>query len=279
MRWALALVVSVGCYAPSAQPGAKCADNGVCPEGLVCSPATGTCEVSALPHDAALGDDGMIDGRIVDASPDAPPPMATLVQSGTNSLNTAAMLQITLPAAPVAGHVLLMIGGTPSGELDSVTGGGATWTRAASSPSNSNIETWVGVSDGSSSTIVLNRANNLSAMWAVVTEWSGLTTTMTVDQATFAAGGINPVSAGSISTTHAHDLIVFAATGYSPMTFSMPTPGTWTALPGITMPALGGGVTQVEWYRIETATGTLSPQMTKSGGAWDANLVGLRIAP
>jgi len=43
-----------GCYAPRPPAGAHCAD-GVCPSGLVCSPATQTCELTATdPADAAL---------------------------------------------------------------------------------------------------------------------------------------------------------------------------------------------------------------------------------
>lgn len=278
VRRALVLVVFVGCYAPSAQPGAKCADNKMCPEGLVCSPATGTCEVSATPQDGAVGDDGMmLDGQIADAAPDGPPPMATLVQQATNQVGAAAMLQVTLPAVPVSGHVLVMIGGTPSGSLDSVTGGGATWTRAASSVENTNVETWFGVTDGSSAVVTLARANNFSPMWGLVIEWSGLATTQTLDQAALDNALSNTVSAGSITTTHAYDLLVFDATAAAGASFGMPTPGTWTALPNV---LAGLSVLQVAWYRVETATGTFAPQVTKTGGgAWDANLVALRIAP
>ncbi len=45
----------VGCYAPNPQAGSPCQDNGVCASGLVCSPATLTCEETAVEvPDAAL---------------------------------------------------------------------------------------------------------------------------------------------------------------------------------------------------------------------------------
>jgi len=52
----LVAVVLVGCYDPHPPAGAPCA-NGVCPTGLVCSPATQTCEhaaTDARPRDTAI---------------------------------------------------------------------------------------------------------------------------------------------------------------------------------------------------------------------------------
>jgi hypothetical protein len=66
----LSLVLLVGCYSPSAAPGSPC-DPGVCPAELVCSPATHTCEKTAVPGtDAALADGRAIDGA-ADAHADA----------------------------------------------------------------------------------------------------------------------------------------------------------------------------------------------------------------
>ncbi|HEV7556114.1 MAG TPA: hypothetical protein VGO00_11690, partial [Kofleriaceae bacterium] len=46
------LVLVAACYAPTAQSGSPC-DPGPCPSGLICSPATHTCEVTAVDIDAA----------------------------------------------------------------------------------------------------------------------------------------------------------------------------------------------------------------------------------
>ncbi len=46
MKYLVAVVLVAGCYDPRPPAGAPCA-NGVCPTGLVCSPATQTCERSA----------------------------------------------------------------------------------------------------------------------------------------------------------------------------------------------------------------------------------------
>ncbi len=63
---ALAASLLVGCYSPSPQPGAPCAD-GRCPAGLVCSPATNTCERSAI--DAPMPDAGPDAFVIIDGAP------------------------------------------------------------------------------------------------------------------------------------------------------------------------------------------------------------------
>lgn len=55
MRCFIALGLLAGCYEPSLPAGAPCPDD-VCPNGLVCSPATKTCEHESVPADA--GPDG-----------------------------------------------------------------------------------------------------------------------------------------------------------------------------------------------------------------------------
>ena len=64
MRW-LAIALVAGCYSPTPPAGAACVE-GLCPAGLVCSPATNTCEQTAM-----LPDGLMIDAP-VDAAIDAP---------------------------------------------------------------------------------------------------------------------------------------------------------------------------------------------------------------
>ena len=47
MRSLLAALLATGCYAPNPKAGSPCPD-GVCPAGLVCSPASHTCELTAV---------------------------------------------------------------------------------------------------------------------------------------------------------------------------------------------------------------------------------------
>lgn len=69
MRWVVVLAALAACYAPKPHPGAACAAGDVCPDGLVCSHATQTCE----PSDRDAG--GVLpDGQLVfDAPPDDNP--------------------------------------------------------------------------------------------------------------------------------------------------------------------------------------------------------------
>jgi hypothetical protein len=236
----------------------------------VCSPASQTCELRAL--DA--GDpDATIDASSDGALPDAPPNAPALQQQITNYAATAASLSATLPAAPTSGRVLVMIGATPSGGLTSVTGGGASWTLATRSLTNANIELWYGVSDGSSATVTIARTNNTSNMWLVVSEWSGLTTPVVLDGAISTFGTTSPASAGSISTTGA-TLVLFAAANGGSNTFGAPTPGTWTAMTGIT-----GVNMQNEWYRVAPSPGTFAPAVTETANAWDAAIAAFRFEP
>ncbi|HEY5923689.1 MAG TPA: hypothetical protein VIV11_18535, partial [Kofleriaceae bacterium] len=83
------------------------------------------------------------------------------------------------------------------------------------------------------------------------------------------------VSAGSITTTNANDLVLFAVSAQTPTSYSgAPTPGTWTSLPGLATQT----ITQAEWYRVVSATGVFAPQVTQTGAFWEAALVAFRLA-
>jgi hypothetical protein len=276
MRIGVALgVILAGCYAPQPQAGAPCPD-GVCPSGLVCSPATTTCETHAIDASAGHSDALLVDAPIeLDARPidGAAQNVPMLRQQVTNYADTAASLSATLPATPIAGHVLVMIGATPSGSLTTVSGGGVTWNLAAQSLINANEEIWWGVSDGTSATVTIARTANTQPMWLQVTEWSGLATTSTLIDAAADNGTTSPASAGSVTTT-GPSLLVFAATNDKDNVFGSPTPGTWTTLPGI-----DAFLVQSEWYRVEPNAGTFTPTVTEQKHSWDAALAAFKYVP
>ncbi|NVB76982.1 MAG: hypothetical protein HOV81_01185 [Kofleriaceae bacterium] len=269
----------VGCYSPQPPAGAPCPD-GACPDGLVCSPATQTCErraVDAGAHDATPGD-----GRLADASidaaiaVDAPTSGAILVQQKGRERIASSSLATTLDVPPVAGHTLVMIGGGPVAPLVGVSGGGiATWTRAAFSPVAANVEIWYGVTDGSSSTVTITAQSAASSLTMLVTEWSGIATTLALDGA--AADAVQPgeATAGQIATTNAHDLVLFAVASFTPNTYG--TLSGYTALTSLA--GTQTGVSQVAWYREVTTTGTFAPSVSVTNSEWDACLVALELAP
>jgi len=271
VRAALLLVIGLGCYAPQPSSGAPCASSGMCPDGLVCSPASQTCELTAV--DAHVGDVAHDSAPIVhDAPVDAATPM--LVQHATSYAAPSQSLSVTLPAAPAAGHVLVLIAGNPHAGLTSVTGAGATWARAAISPIYNNVEIWLGVTDGSSATLTATDPGSTAPMSLLLTEWSGLATANTLDGSAVLDGMTSPASAGAIVTTNPRDLILFAISNGSPNTFGVPGPGTWTALP-----LLDHAVIQAAWYLVADTAASFAPEVSETGHTWDAALVGLRIAP
>ena len=259
MRW-LVVLAGMSCYAPDPPAGGPCS-NGMCPEGLVCSPATDTCEHEATPRlDATTADASGVDGADppadavadapADARPDASAPTAAVVQQQTAYAASAAMLSVTLPTPPAAGNLLVMIGGTPSGSLDMVSGG-ATWTRATFSVTNSNIEVWYGVADGTTATVTIRRTSSTSAMWISASEWSGLATSAVLEGATGDDGVTTTVSAGMLDISNPPALLVFAASAFAPGVWGTPTPAGWTAL----APIDGAAVTQRAWFRVTPSAG------------------------
>jgi len=281
VRWLLALVLWAGCYAPHPSAGAPCAD-GVCPEGLVCSPATQTCErtaADASTHDGAL----MRDAAMIDARPDAPrdatiiPDAAAgpmLVQEAIGYTAMGSTASATLPAMPVTGHLLVVIGGCTSGGI-TVSGGGATWTVATSSLTNSNEEIYFGVTNGTSATVTITLANANAPVFLWVGEWSGAQVVNILDKARSTSGSTSPASAGSIAPTNAKDLVLFAASAYAPNTFGTPSPETWTPLTGISQTA----ITQREWYLVQSAAMSHAPAvpLDNPGAGWDAAIATFRL--
>jgi hypothetical protein len=264
----LVVVLVAGCYSPHPQPGAPCAA-GTCPDGLVCSQATRTCELheldaSAGPHDAAA-----------DGAPDAAAPAAQLVQQNANYAALGTQVAVTLANLPTAGDVLVFVGGCPQNNLDSVTGGGVTtWTRGAFSRVNANVEIWYGNTDGTSATVTAKLSTCVGPFQGSVTEWNGLAAAPG-DGGHAAAGTTSPADPGAVATTNARDLLILGVADNAPNTFGAPVPGAWTALQNPS----GMYIAQGSWYQTVAAPGVYDPNVSETAHAWDAALVALKIAP
>src|SRR5438034_8226192 len=141
-----------------------------------------------------------------------------------------------------------MVGGTSTGSLSGVTGGGVgNWFRAQSSTTNTHIEIWYGAVDVAtltSSTPVTVTAATAGGMWMTLTEFSGVS--LAIDQTTRQAGTTSPASAPSITTTNASDLVILGIADGNGNNFGNLTPAAgWTALAAVTTP-----VAQSGWYQI-----------------------------
>lgn len=273
------------CYQPTAATGVPCAANGDCPGTQVCdhgkSPPVCVATLPAIdgpvqppdaPRDAPPDVPLPPDAAPPDAPP--PPPTATLVQQVTSKVLSSDSLMATLPAAPAAGHVLIMVGDSPQAEIVSVTGGGVTtWTRAAISFTNCNSEIWYGVTDGTSATVTISDPMTSSELWMNLSEWSGLSTTLTLDGAIAMGGTASPATAGMLPTAHAHDLLIFTASDNTPNTYGTPAPGAWTQMTGVQV----ANCVQAEWYTIVTTTGTYAPSVSVTNLAWDAAIAAFQI--
>gem|GEM_PF-3221982 len=275
MRYLLLLGLA-GCFSPQPVPGAPCAADGSCPTGLVC----GTGDRCVLPGtDDAAHDDASIDpdapsDALVDASIDGPPidapgPMPQLIQQAFSFESPGTTLTTSFTSMPTAGHLLVAVGGCPTNALASIAGGATTWTRAAYSTTNSNIEVFVGVSNGEKN-VTITLPTCTSQMSLSISEWDHLAA-MPIDVTSAAAGNVSPSSAGAITTTGAPRLILFSVANYTPNTFGTPSDGPWQSLM-----AINGAVEVRTWYRVVTATGMFAPTVSETHHDWDAALVSLK---
>lgn len=231
----------------------------------------GACGFHPGPARSALGD-----ASAADVSPDvvrdSQASLPLLVQQKTAYAPSGSPLVATFDARPTAGDLLVMIGAANHGALADVSGGGATWSRATRSLDNANIEIWYGVSDGSSAAVTITFPSNPLSIWMAISEWSGMATSNLLDGASATSGTASPASAGTITTTTARDLVIFAVADSAPSTFGVPSQGPWSAMEAMTSAA----IVQDEWYTVVDAPGTSDPQVTETAHAWDAAIAALR---
>jgi len=231
--------------------------------------ATPTGDAGSRDATADARGDAMVDASSVVMAP-------RLVQQTQGYMASGSPLSAAFAVRPSANDVLIMVGAAEHGGLATVTGGGATWARAARSLTNSNIEIWYGTTDGSSGTVTITFAGtNPYPLWLVVTEWSGLATTSALDNATATAGGGANASAGTIATTNANDLVVFGVADSAPNSWGTPGPGAWSGLQQVSSQV----ITQAAWYRLVSATGSYAPQVAQTASSWDAAVAAFRAAP
>jgi hypothetical protein len=270
--WVVCVASLAACYRASPAVGVPCATNGACPRGQVCDHALDPpiC-VTELSADAAV--DAEADGQTtIDGTLPTTP---TLVQQSADSA-TSGPLTVTLSSLPAAGDVVLVLAGSRQAPLRSVSGGGVTdWKFAARSVINCNEEIWYGITDGTSAAVSLFLPNNTGVIFGHVSQWRGLATTP-LDAATAHSAAASPAAPGTITTRHASDLLVLAASEPGQVTWGEPAPGTWTAL----TPVVGGACEQAAWYRFVTETGDYAPTVTESGTEnWDAAVAAFVVKP
>jgi hypothetical protein len=199
---------------------------------------------------------------------------AILVQQGNTGNEQVASVSLALPSAPASGDVLVLVGGSSAGLLQT-SGGSPDWTLAAESREHTGIEILLGVADGDVEPIQIS-APASGAIWMSVTEWSGLDAGASLLDVANATGGIDDGDGAAVSVTPtAADVVVFGESIGGPADFG--TPGaTWTPLD----PASADGVVvQGEWYEIATAGAPVAPELPVSGSGWDVAIVALRRAP
>lgn len=235
-----------------------------------------TSGATAPGSDATVAGDAAGDGKPVARDAPTPPGMPVVVQQAKASAPNGSPLSVTLPSPPTSGDLLVMVGAANHGGLAGVSGGGvATWTRAAQSLINANIEIWFGVTTGSSSTVAISFPANQLPIWMAVSEWSGVATSNIIDGARATAGTASPAGAGAITTTNPQDLLIFGVADSAPNTWGVPSQGAWTAMTSISTPAIA----QLAWYQVVSSSGSYGPQVSETAHAWDAAVAAFRVAP
>lgn len=202
---------------------------------------------------------------------DSPPPdRAVLVQQVT-SVGLGTSLSATLPAPPLDGSVLVMIGAIQSGALTS-TVGGATWQLAVRETTNANVEVWYGIPDRTDTAVTI--AGTVSSdMWMSLQEWRGVDTTAPLDASSAMFGSTSPATAGTIECGAAGDLVVFAVSNMLPNTFGTPTGADWIALE----PPTSATYVEQPWYTLGEPGARFAPTVTETGGNWGAAIAAFRL--
>jgi len=185
----------------------------------------------------------------------------------------ASSLMMTLPAMPIPGDVLVIIGANNAGMLMTPSGGGVTsWMLANRADACANTEIWYGVTDGSNPDVTIT-GGSAKEMWMLVAEWSGLATTNLFDTSSFrtANGTTTTPSPGTMTTQAPRELVVLSVASMS-FPFGAPSPGTWQALQTVG----NGNYLQGVWYSLPTATATFAPSVSPTSTCWGAVIASFR---
>ena len=122
-------VVVAGCFAPSAPLGVPCGDEDACPTGLVCAPATNTCEQRSIGSTPDASADSTTDATGIDSP--QPALRSTFLDQATTE-GPGGSVTLKLPTAVSAGSLLVVEvaarGVTPTLVVDSR---GHDWIKAA----------------------------------------------------------------------------------------------------------------------------------------------------
>jgi hypothetical protein len=268
------------CYSPHPQAGAPCVTDQACPDPLVCigmqCEPPGTVLPDATSHADAPPADAPTDSpRLPDAPPDSPPLGPMIVQQAMNHAEQAASLSVTFTSPPTPGNLLVMIGAANGGQLSGVTGAAALWSHAADNVDNANVEIWYAIADGTGSMVTVTRAGNTNAMWASISEWSGMAAASPLDNAGANGGLSGTASVPPINTAHAHDLLIFGVADTQPgVSYGTPNPGMWTAMNTVATTDF----LQASWYRLVVNTGGYNASVSAQGTGWDAALAAFKAA-
>jgi hypothetical protein len=180
----------------------------------------------------------------------------TLVQqaAGANVGNNQNTLTVTLPHAPGAGNVLVLIFDHVSASQTITSISGASWTRIAQNYTGNigDSEIWVGTGP-SSSTITITGANYFGVFqpgYAIVAEFSGVSATSD-GVAALTTSGIWPVTTGSLATGYPADVLITSA-----MSYNGGGAGATISSPWRLLGAPGGTYSLAAAYQIVTATGS-----------------------
>lgn len=150
------------------------------------------------------------------------------------ALGGAAGKTVTI-ATPGAGNALrLLVGRATTTVVNSVTGGGVTWSLLATidnSNSSHSTELWGGDnSSGSGTTITITLANTYTQVEVNVSEWSGLDTTPVQDPAPGTnTGTSNTATTDTVTPTAGKEVLLLASAVHAATLTDSPSGG-FTAL-------------------------------------------------
>ena len=188
---------------------------------------------------------------------------------------TSTTFTATLATGVTAGHWLVcqvVACNSTSTTVNSISGGGVTWTRGPTATFSRHDEIWygatsAGTSGSTTNTVTLNQADNPEL---VVSEWSGVGT---IGPTNTNSGTSTTESVPSITTTAANSVVVVTLDPNNYVTST--TMSGWTTL---TATSYSGHTWQATYYQAFASAGAISGSLTlSSSGAWQS--VGLTLSP
>lgn len=200
--------------------------------------------------------------------------MATRIQGSTGSVAAGTSYTITLSSTPTSGNLIVLGSGNNQGTLSGVSQTGVTWASASVPAFNFGTDIWVGYVGPGAGTVITVTLPASGRGVGVADEWSGLLTSLAIDQVNGTHGTSTTLSSGSVTPTQDNELVMVLG-----VTFTTITGGPTGGFTNDLSPATSASFNIALAYLVQGTAGAAVATWALASNPWDGAIISLFALP